>query len=318
MKNNFFKTLFAALLLMQGCAVNFKTNSADSNKTVSNEEKVIKGEDFDENGGADIYNHVGDNPNSRFYKNPDYYNLKNDESLTIIENFKTMQQTTEYSCGNVVALMVLENLNLNQFNEIEIASSMKTSTDLNTPDAKPGSADNFGEYGTDVKQMYEFFKTLPSVKIVETNYKETITDEDLYNENDAVAEADFGNLKRTFTNSSLYASENDDNTDKYVEDAKDSYFVKWLTTHLKANRAIMVEWSDWNGHWQAIIGYDNNNTPSLSDDTLIFADPYDTSDHSQDGYYVFPLERWFYMWHDRSIATKPLQLQPYIIIEAAN
>ena len=39
----------------------------------------------------------------------------------------------------------------------------------------------------------------------------------------------------------------------------------------------MVEWGDWDGHWVAIIGYDNNGTPSIGDDTLIFADPYDTS-----------------------------------------
>ena len=79
----------------------------------------------------------------------------------------------------------------------------------------------------------------------------------------------------------------------------------------------MVEWADWDGHWQAIIGYDNNGTPGIGDDILIFADPYDTSDQWQDGYYYYPLERWFYMWSDRNVAPKPYQLQPYIIIDKA-
>lgn len=321
MKRKNFKTLIGTsilslALIATGCSnKNAVEQSSDAAET--KDQKVLSGQDYDENAGADSYANAGDNKDSRFYKNPDFYNLKNDDTLTIIENFKTMQQTTEWSCGNVTALMVLENLGLNSkfFTEMDIANNMKSHTDLDTPNATPGSANNFGEYGTDVKQMYDFFSNMPNVKVVETSYKENPTESDIYTENDAVTEADRGNLKRTFYSSSLYSSENAEKTDKWVSDAKDSYFVKWITSHLKENRAIMVEWADWNGHWQAIIGYDNNGTPSIGDDTLIFADPYDTSDHSQDGYYVYPLERWFYMWHDRSVAPKPLQLQPYIIID---
>ncbi|CAM3125830.1 papain-like cysteine protease family protein [Streptobacillus felis] len=310
MNKKIFKTLLCLGLLTSVFAV---TNYAQNNTNA--EERYIIGVDNDENTGADSYGRAGDNKESRFYKNPDYFNLKNDDTLVIIEKFKTMQQTTEWSCGNVTALMVLENMGIkNEFTEMAIAESMKSSTDLDTPNAKPGSADNFGEFGTDVEQMFEFFSAVKGVKVYETNYISDPKTEDLYSNKDLVPEADFGNIKRKFHNVSLYASENDPNTDKWVEDAKDSYFVKWLTGHLKENRPIMVEWVDWNGHWQAIIGYDNNGTPGIGDDTLIFADPYDTSDHMQDGYYVYPLERWFYMWHDRSIAKKPLQLQPYIVV----
>jgi hypothetical protein len=76
----------------------------------------------------------------------------------------------------------------------------------------------------------------------------------------------------------------------------------------------MVEWGDWDGHWQTIIGYDTMGTPSFGDDMIIFADTYDTSDHWQDGYCFYPAERFFYMWKDRAIAPKPFQLQPYMII----
>lgn len=296
---------------------------AEENEQAKDEESTdanaagtkIEGEDFAEGAGADAYANAGDNPNSRFYKHPDFFNLKNDESLTIISNFKTMQQTTEWSCGNVTALMVLEHLGSNRFSEMQLAEEMNSHTDMDTVGSKPGSANNFGEYGTDVSQLHTFFSINPDVKIVETNYVADPTPDMLYKEGDAVPEVEYGNLKRTFHSNALYSEENAEETEKWVEDAKDSYFVKWLTSHLNAGRPIMVEWVDWDGHWQAIIGYDNNGTPSIGDDTLIFADPYDTADHWQDGYYVYPLERWFYMWHDRKVAPKPYQLQPYIIID---
>ena len=275
----------------------------------------IEGKDYDENSGADNYANAGDNKDSKFYKSPDFYNMKSDKQTIIIPKFKTIQQSTEWSCGNAIALMVLENFDVKGYNEMKLAEIMGSSVDLETKDAKPGSANNFYEFGTDVKQLYDFFSNQKDLKVVETSYIANPTKEQLTSDKELISPVDVGNIKPTFSNVSLYSSENDPNTDKWVDDAKDSYFVKWLTGHLKEGRPIMVEWVDWDGHWQAIIGYDNNGTPSIGDDTLIFADPYDTADHWQDGYYFFPLERWFYMWHDRRVAQKPYQLQPYIIVD---
>jgi hypothetical protein len=39
-------------------------------------------------------------------------------------------------------------------------------------------------------------------------------------------------------------------------------------------------------------------TEATEDDVLILADPYDVGDHLQDGYYIFPAHRFFYMWSD--------------------
>ena len=282
---------------------------------IQSKPEMIKGLDYNEYAGADAYNNAGDNLNSKFYKAPDFYNMVSDDQITIIPKFKTMQQTTEWSCGNVTALMVLENLGIKGFTEMQLAEMMGSSVDKDVEGAKPGSANNFFEYGTNVKQLYDFFSTQKNLKVLETSYIANPKAEALTSENDGLSTADFGNIKPTFSSSSLYASENSDTTEAWVEDAKDSYFVKWLTGHLKEGRPIMVEWGDWDGHWQAIIGYDNNGTPSIGDDVLVFADPYDTSDHWQDGYYFYPLERWFYMWQDRKVAPKPYQLQPYIIVD---
>ena len=271
--------------------------------------------DIDEYGGADAYENAGDNPESRYYVNLDFYNMPSDEQLTIIEKFKTYQQTSEWSCGNVTALMVLNNLGIDRYTEWDIAVDMKSSTDADTEGALPGSANNFYEYGTSVAQMYHFFKNVEGIKIVETSFVEEYLEEDLIGEEDGSTPNDVGNLPPLFTSYSLYATENDPETESWVENAADSYFVQWLTGHLQSGRPIMVEWGDWDGHWQAIIGYDNNGTPGIGDDMLIFADPYDTSDHWQDGYYYYPLERWFYMWKDRNVAPKPYQLQPFIIVD---
>ncbi|WP_352406714.1 papain-like cysteine protease family protein [Acetoanaerobium noterae] len=314
MKKQIFTFALTALVVGGSIVPSFADDNTIKD-AIQSKPEMIKGLDYNEYAGADAYNNAGDNLNSKFYKAPDFYNMVSDDQITIIPKFKTMQQTTEWSCGNVTALMVLENLGIKGFTEMQLAEMMGSSVDKDVEGAKPGSANNFFEYGTNVKQLYDFFITQKDLKVLETSYIANPKAEDLTSENDGLSTADFGNIKPTFSSSSLYASENSDTTEAWVEDAKDSYFVKWLTGHLKEGRPIMVEWGDWDGHWQAIIGYDNNGTPSIGDDVLVFADPYDTSDHWQDGYYFYPLERWFYMWQDRKVAPKPYQLQPYIVVD---
>ncbi|NLB38430.1 MAG: hypothetical protein GX810_04175, partial [Clostridiales bacterium] len=41
-------------------------------------------------------------------------------------------------------------------------------------------------------------------------------------------------------------------------------------------------------------GYDTMGTETEQDAVLIVADPYDTTDHNQDGYGVYPAERFYY------------------------
>lgn len=60
---------------------------------------------------------------------------------------------------------------------------------------------------------------------------------------------------------------------------------------LKEGHPILVCWIDWSGHWQAIIGYDDMGTANEADDVIIVADPYDTTDHNQDGYGIYSWQR---------------------------
>ena len=271
---------------------------------------------IDPYGGADAYEFSGDHADSKYYINPDFFNMTSDEEITIISNFRTYQQTAEWSCGSASILMVIEHFGVSDYNEWDIAVISGAHRDLDVDGSEPGTANNFPEYGSSVDDLIRFFNSIEGFRIVETSYIEDYDESDLIPEGDySSSQGDWGNLPGKFQAVSLYASDNDPDTENWVEDAKDSYFVKWITGHLKANRPIMVEWGDWDGHWQVIIGYDTMGTPGIGDDIIIFADPYDTSDHWQDGYYCYPAERWFYMWADRNVAPKPYQLQPYVIVE---
>jgi len=301
-----------------GLDVNF--NEANKEIEIGREklkpEFIVPDQDNDEYGGADVYDNGGDNSNSRYYVNPDFYRMTSDDQLTILEQFKTFNQTTEWSCGSASILMVANHFGFTDVSEWDIAVESGAHRDLDVKDSEPGTANNPGEYGTSVDDIIRYFEDFDGLEVIESSYQADYTDADLIASDDNdYAETDRGNLPPSFSAMSLYTTDNDDASENWVEDAADSYFVKWIKGHLEANRPIMVEWGDWDGHWQVIIGYDTNGTAGLGDDMLIFADPYDTSDHWQDGYYYYPLERWFYMWQDRNVAPKPYQLQPYVVVD---
>ena len=77
-------------------------------------------------------------------------------------------------------------------------------------------------------------------------------------------------------------------------------FMKFARETLSAGVPILIDNVEWGGHWRVIIGYDTMNTENTLDDVIITADPYDTSDHKQDGYAVSNAERFYSMWftHD--------------------
>lgn len=304
--------LFLLSFVIVGCA------SLEVSVGPKNKQSFIEQADLDVDGGADAYASSGDHDDSIYYANPDYYNLKNSDTLTILENFQTFQQTTEYTCGAASALMIYNYFALDGYTEETIAYGMKVSMDSSVENAEIGSAKQYHDYGTDVKRVVEYFNSDPNIKVLESSYVSNYSESDLLTQEDGVSTNDIGNLPATFSSMALYTSENSDDSEAWVDDANDAYFVKWVKEHLDANHGIMVEWGDWDGHWVVIIGYDTMGTPDIGDDMLIFADPYDTADHWQDGYTYIGVEKFFYMWADRNVAPKPFQLQPYVVIEKSN
>ena len=80
-----------------------------------------------------------------------------------------------------------------------------------------------------------------------------------------------------------------------------------LRNNLKKQIPTLVEWSDWGGHWVLVVGYDTRNTETISDDTIIFADPYDRYDDKKDGLTCFNAERFYYMWYDALLFGKVMK-----------
>ena len=75
-------------------------------------------------------------------------------------------------------------------------------------------------------------------------------------------------------------------------------FLEFVEENLKRGIPIMVENVDWGGHWRVIIGLDTLGDKNGMNDVLILADPYDTTDHNQDGYNIVSASRFYYMWFD--------------------
>lgn len=78
-------------------------------------------------------------------------------------------------------------------------------------------------------------------------------------------------------------------------------FLDFVDENLKQGIPIMVENVEWGGHWRVIIGHDTMGDANGVNDVLILADPYDTSDHYQDGYSIISAERFYYMWFDAQL-----------------
>lgn len=89
--------------------------------------------------------------------------------------------------------------------------------------------------------------------------------------------------------------------------------LEMIRENLSNNIPTLIEWSDWGGHWVLVVGYDTRNNDVLSDDVIIFADPYDYHDDSRDGLTWFNAERFYYMWYDARLFGR---LMKRIYIEA--
>lgn len=258
--------LLLVAIVLGGC-----TTNEDSEKTYFKPE-LVETVDGDSEAGADAYENSGDHADSIYFTHPDFYNMKSNETLTIISNYSPTIQTTEWSCGPSAAHGILNHLGITDYNEMSIAAAM-----------------GFSNRGTAVGELYDFFVSVEGVNVFDTSYIASPTAEQLED----------GEIIPKWSVDSLY----------------DGTFVAFIKDNIENNRLMLVEWVDWDGHWQTIIGYDDMGTESVGDDILIFADPYDTSDHWQDGYYIYPLERFFYVWHDRNVAYAPYTYQQYIVVE---
>lgn len=196
----------------------------------------------------------GDHDNSPYYNFFDFYNMSNSDTKTMLKKYRTIQQSTEWTCGPASALTVLD-----WFGKSDGL------TDIDLAQMRQGGA----EGATTINGMEEIFEGL--------------------NKN--------GGDWAWFTTRDLDYDENLEAHsigDYYLEWGKeDGGLIPYL---LSKGIPMMIGWDEWGGHWQVVIGYDDMGTYGTQDDVLILADPYDTTDHNQDGYVLESFERLVYGW----------------------
>ena len=223
-------------LLVLCMSLSLSSAFATEGGNYTDEMKFDDGCDLSAEDGADSVERLGDHQGSPYFSNLDFYNMESGETLTILPHFKTIQQSSEWSCGVTSALMVLKWYGLRgDYTEETLAQ-------LRPNGLTPGA--------TSLSQLIAIFDGVGGF--------------DCYSAIDA------------------------------GEDVYDIFTFDFIQETLAAGNPILIGWNDWGGHWQVIIGYDTLGTETTQDDVIIVADPYDTTDHNQDGYGVYSAERFLY------------------------
>lgn len=207
----------------------------DDRGNYSNEMKMDYRTDYAD-GVANTVERMGDHEDSPYFYDVDFYNKKSGDGLFILPNFKTIQQTSWWSCGVSCTEMVLDYFGMRgDWSEESLAALRDNHEDQHI--------------GTCLEQIIDIFQSVGGFEL-ETTYD--------------------------------------------YKDNLDAITMSFIKEHIENGTPILVEWNDWNGHWQVIIGYDTMNTAYEGDDVIIVADPFDTTDHNQDGYGVYGAERFIY------------------------
>lgn len=207
-------------------------------------------------GGSAAVQGQSDVKDSPYFKKIDVYNMKSGGSLLLLENYKTYQQHTGYTCGPAAALTVVQHfLGRAPDSEMEMAKIMET---------HPAGVK---DPGTNTRGMSRYF------------------------------EQKGWQVKNALK---------DGSPETYTK------FLRFVDDNLKQGIPIMVENVDWGGHWRVIIGHDTMGDTNGMNDVLILADPYDTTDHNQDGYNIASAERFYCMWFDAHLFREKEKLRQWL------
>ncbi|MCL2749154.1 MAG: C39 family peptidase [Alphaproteobacteria bacterium] len=124
----------------------------------SDEMKITGKPEISKTDGARVNERSADHKNSPYFKYPDFYNMKSTDHLTILPKFKTIQQSSEFSCGPAAALMVMDYFGkLGENNEQSLAQMRPKERPIkNIPEA------------TNLADMIKIFKTVGGFEMVTT------------------------------------------------------------------------------------------------------------------------------------------------------
>ena len=95
-------------------------------------------------------------------------------------------------------------------------------------------------------------------------------------------------------------------------------FRDWIMKSIDEGNPIIILHLDWGTHFLVPIGIDTMGTDETNDDILIVADTYDTTDHRQDGYVVWSLERFYDLWEIKSPYFQDMDVMQFIQVMNPN
>ena len=102
--------ILCCTVLLCACSTNGTNENEKVQGNYTDEMKISYAVDLSEEDGADSVERDGDHPGSPYFSQIDFYNLESTDTLTILPKFKTMQQTSEWSCGVTASLMSMNSL----------------------------------------------------------------------------------------------------------------------------------------------------------------------------------------------------------------
>ena len=143
----FVSLILAFALFAYAAPLAFAENTSGN---YTDEMKIPYTVDLSEADGADSVERQGDHVDSPYFSRLDFYHMTSTDTLTIISQFKTQQQTSEWSCGVSSALMVLNYYNiLGDNNEETLAQYRSTGLTSGKGGTEPSS--------TSLKQLIDIF-----------------------------------------------------------------------------------------------------------------------------------------------------------------
>ena len=208
----------------------------------------------DTENGAYSYHGEGNHLDSEYFKILDVYNMKPTKSRAILTNFKTYQQTSEYSSPCSLIIMILN------YYKMDAPGERECSIDFGLNPEGGCSKDNYDRTEVFNKTTVPLFAN----KLKNRYHLEIQTN------------SDFNEDTKPFKN--------------------ESEFGTWVKKNINDGNIIIVLYNDWAGQYAAIIGIDDLGTEQTNDDVLILDDAYDTTDHLQDGYTIWSLEKFYHLW----------------------
>lgn len=145
-------------VLLTGCTKNEKKANYQDDM------KIEHTVDLSKEDGADSVERDGDHQDSIYFAHPNVYHMKSNDTLTILEHFPTIQQSSEWSCGVDAALMVLKYYDaLGDYDEKSLA-------EFRTNKLEPEA--------TSLKSMIQIFQGVGGFSIKSTyDYKESEYDQ---------------------------------------------------------------------------------------------------------------------------------------------